>query len=191
VLTPYYFPVTQQAMVEHFCRVADSVPDLPIFLYNIPSRTVNTLTSAGAQAAIARCPNIVGAKDSSGSMESLTSFIGLKQGEFQVACGSDGLIYKALQAGAVASISGNGNAYPEVIVKLFEAFWAGDFEKAAHQQHLLDQVRNLLKNGTDLSLLKRAVDYRGACGGAVRPPLVEFNPADFEPIAAQLKQLAL
>lgn len=191
VLTPYYFPVSQAAMVEHFCRVADSVPELPNFLYNIPQRTVNTLTSAGAQAAIARCPNIVGVKDSSGSMESLTSFVGLKQGTFQVACGSDGQIYNSLKAGAVASISGNGNAYPEVIVKLFEAYWAGDLEKAAHQQLLLDQVRNLLKNGTDLSLLKRAVDYRGPCGGAVRPPLFEFDPANFEPISAQLKQIDL
>lgn len=191
VVTPYYFPVSQQAMVEHFCRVAESVPDLPVFLYNIPSRTINTFTSAGAQAVIARCPNVVGVKDSSGSLESLSSFVGLKGGQFQVTCGSDGLIYNALQAGAVASISGNGNAYPEVIVSLFEAYWAGDLKQAAHQQQLLDQVRNILRNGTDLSLLKRAVDYRGARGGAVRPPLMEFNPAEFELIAAQLQKLEL
>ncbi len=188
VLTPYYFPVSQQAMVEHFSRVANAVPDLSIFLYNIPSRTVNTFTSAGAQAVIERCPNVVGVKDSSGSLDSIKSFIGLKNGEFQIACGSDGLIFDALQAGAVASISGNGNAYPEVIVELFEAFWKGDQEKAAHQQQVLDQVRNLLQNGRDLSLLKRGIDFRGLRGGAVRPPICEFNPADFEPIAARTEK---
>lgn len=191
VVTPYYFPVSQQAMVKHFSQVANAVPDLSIFLYNIPSRTVNTITSAGAQAVIERCPNVVGVKDSSGSLESINSFIGLKNGEFQVACGSDGLIFNALQAGAVAAISGNGNAYPEVIIRLFEAFWKGDLEQAARQQHVLDQVRNLLQNGRDLSLLKRGIDFRGLRGGAVRPPILEFNPGEFEPVAAGLNKIEM
>ena len=189
VVTPYYFPVTQNAMIEHFCRTAQAVPDTAVFLYNIPSRTVNSFTRAGAEAVIERCPNVLGVKDSSGSLESITSFIGLKQGQFQVTCGSDNLIHKALQAGAVAAITGNGNAIPEVVVKLFEAHWNGDHKKAAHQQQVLDQVRNLLQNGKDLSLLKRAVDYRGLRGGMVRPPLLEFNPAEFEAIAAELKNI--
>jgi 4-hydroxy-tetrahydrodipicolinate synthase len=191
IVTPYYFPVTQRAMVEHFCQAANAVPDVPVYLYNIPSRTVNSFTRAGAEQVIARCPNVVGVKDSSGSLESISSFIGLKNGEFQVTCGSDNLIYKALQAGATASVSGNGNAYPEVIVKLFEAYWEGDFKKAAHQQHVLDKVRNLLQNGGDLSLLKRGIDFRGQKGGAVRPPLLNFDQAEFEAIATELKDIEL
>lgn len=189
IVTPYYFPVSQDAMVEHFCRTANAVPDMPVYLYNIPSRTVNSFTRAGAEAVIARCPNVVGVKDSSGSLDSIKSFIGLKEGQFQVTCGSDNLIYKALQAGAVASVSGNGNAYPEVIVKMFEAFWRGDLKAAAHQQAILDQVRDLLQNGGDLSLLKRGVDLRGLKGGAVRPPLLEFDPGEFVAIGEQLKQI--
>jgi 4-hydroxy-tetrahydrodipicolinate synthase len=191
IVTPYYFPVSQQAMVEHFCRVAQAVPDLPVYLYNIPSRTVNVFTAAGAEAVIARCPNVLGVKDSSGSLPSITSFIGLKQGQFQVTCGSDNLVLKALQAGAVATITGNGNAYPEVVVKLIEAFWQGDLKKAAHQQHILDKVRNLLQNGGDLSLLKRGIEFRGLKGGNVRPPLLEFSAADFEVIAEELKTVEL
>lgn len=189
VVTPYYFPVSQGAMVEHFCRTAESVPEMPVYLYNIPSRTVNIFTRAGAEAVIARCPNVVGVKDSSGSLESIRSFVGLKNGAFQVTCGSDNLIFEALKIGAVASVSGNGNAYPEVIVKLFEAFWKGDLETAAHQQQVLDVVRNLLQNGGDLSLLKRGVDFRGMRGGAVRPPLAEFALADFEPIRQGLEKV--
>lgn len=191
IVTPYYFPVSQKAMVEHFCRAAQAAPDLPVYLYNIPSRTVNTFTAPGAEAVIARCPNVLGVKDSSGSLESITSFIGLKQGRFQVTCGSDNLIYKALQAGAVAAITGNGNAFPEVVVRLFDAFWEGDLEKAAHQQRILDQARALLQNGGDLSLLKRGIDFRGLKGGAVRPPLLEFPPAEFEELAAKLKMIEL
>ena len=187
VVTPYYFPVSVAAMVEHFCRTADAVPDLPVYLYNIPSRTVNVFTRAGAEAVIARCPNVVGLKDSSGSLESIASFVGLKDGAFQVTCGSDNLIFKALQAGAIASVSGNGNAFPEIIVELFNAYWAGDFQKAAHQQQLLDHVRNLLQNGGDLSLLKRGIEFRGLQGGAVRPPLLEYTPENFKAIAEKLR----
>jgi 4-hydroxy-tetrahydrodipicolinate synthase len=191
VVTPYYFPVSQEAMIEHFCRAADAVPDLPVYLYNIPSRTVNSFTRSGAEAVIARCPNVVGVKDSSGSLESVSSFVGLKNGAFQVACGSDSLVLKALNAGAVASVSGNGNAYPEVVVGLFEAFWKGDLKKAAHQQHQLDKVRNSLQNGGDLSLLKRAIDFRGLTGGCVRAPLLEFPTAAFEHISAELKTVEI
>lgn len=191
IVTPYYFPVSQTAMVEHFCRAAQAVPDLPVYLYNIPSRTVNTFTAAGAEAVIARCPNVLGVKDSSGSLESITSFIGLKHGEFQVTCGADNLIFKALQAGAAAAVTGNGNAFPEVVVRLFDAFWKGELEKAAHQQSILDRVRNLLQNGGDLSLLKRGIEFRGLKAGAVRPPLLEFSVADFEVIAAKLKTVEL
>ena len=186
IVTPYYFPVSQQAMVEHFCRAANAVPALPIYLYNIPSRTINTFTRTGAKAVIARCTNVVGVKDSSGSLESIISFIGLNGGDFQVACGSDNLIFKALEAGAIASISGNGNVIPEVLVSLFNAFWKGDLKEAARQQHILDKVRNLLQNGGDLSLLKRGINFRGYRGGSVRPPLLEFDPGEFEKIGPQL-----
>jgi 4-hydroxy-tetrahydrodipicolinate synthase len=191
VVTPYYFPVTLAAMVEHFCRVADSVPELTVYLYNIPSRTVNNFTRAGAEAVIARCPNVMGIKDSSGDLENTTSFIGLKDGQFQVACGSDSLIFKALQKGAVACVSGNSNAYPEVTVAMFEAFWRGDMESAARQQQVMDVVRNTLANGGDLSLLKRAIGHRGIAAGAVRPPLLEFDPAGWPAVEQTLSALVL
>jgi 4-hydroxy-tetrahydrodipicolinate synthase len=191
VVTPYFFPVSQSAMAEHFCRVAEAVPDTAVYLYNIPSRTINNFTRAGAELVVARCPNVLGIKDSSNSLESITSFMGLNGGKFQVTCGNDNLFFEALKVGAVASVSGNGNVYPEIVVEMYNAFLRGDLAAAAHQQHLLDIVRNLLRNGTDLSLLKRGVDYRGIKGGAVRPPLAEFDLAEWPPIAAELAKIQL
>lgn len=191
MVTPYYFPVSLQTMVEHYCRVADAVPDTTVYLYNIPSRTVNNFTRAGAAAVIERCPNVMGVKDSSGNLENTLSFVGLKDGKFQVACGSDSLVFQAIQQGAVACVSGNSNAYPEVTVAMFEAFWRGDLAAAARQQEILDVVRNALMNGSDLSLLKRAVEYRGIPAGAVRPPLLDFDMALWPAVESQLAPLAL
>jgi 4-hydroxy-tetrahydrodipicolinate synthase len=190
VVTPYYFPVSLETMVEHYVRVASAVPDLTVYLYNIPSRTVNNFTRAGAEAVIARCPNVWGVKDSSGCLENTTSFIGLKEGRFQVAVGSDSLVYPGLENGAVACVSGNSNAFPEITVALFEAFWRGDLETAARQQQKLDLVRNALANGGDLSMLKRAIRYRGIDAGHVRPPLLDFPEAQWPAVEAQLAGLA-
>jgi 4-hydroxy-tetrahydrodipicolinate synthase len=173
IVTPYYFHLSDNALVEHFCRVAGVVPNTPVFLYNIPQNTGNVLSRPAVEAIIARCPNVVGIKDSAGDLEALSSLVGLKEGKFQVICGSDTLLLSALQAGACASVSGNANVFPEVVVELFHAFWQGDLDGARRQQAHLDQIIETLQRGAGLSMFKRVLELRGLKGGAVRPPLPE------------------
>lgn len=174
-VSPYFYRLTDEALIEHFRRIAEAVPDTPVFLYNIPQNSGNSISHAAAEALVALCPNVIGIKDSSGSLENLRGYIGLRQGSFQVVCGSDGLVFAALEAGALASISGNANVFPEVVVELYSAFRRGDLDCARQQQALLDQIRAALRDGTSLALLKRALGFRGLAGGSVRSPL---PPAD-------------
>jgi len=173
VVTPYYFRLPEEALVEHFCRIADAVADTPVFLYNIPQNTGNALSLSAIEALIARCSNIVGIKDSSGDKDALLSLIELNEGRFQVACGNDSLLSYALEAGACASVSGNANVFPEIVVELFHAFWQGDPDGVRRQQERLNQVRESLQGGHTLSLFKRVLELRGLKEGAVRPPLPE------------------
>ncbi len=175
VITPYYFALTDAALIEHFCQVAAVAPDLPMYLYNLPARAGNHISRACAEAVIARCPNVVGIKDSSGDLATLSSFMGLKDGGFQVVCGSDALLLRALQAGAVAGVSGNANVFPEIVVGIFEAFWADDAERARRQQELLDLAREAMGSGGNLALLKAMADLRGGQMGGVRPPLPQVS----------------
>ena len=170
-ITPYYFALTDAALTEHFCRVATAAPDLPMYLYNLPARAGNHVTRSCAEAVLARCPNVVGIKDSSGDLATLSSFFGLKGGMFQVACGSDALLLRGLQAGALAGVSGNANVFPEVLTGLFEAFWRGDLAAAARQQETLDLIRTTLQDGRHLALYKHILEARGLRCGAMRPPL--------------------
>jgi len=171
VITPYYFALTDAALTEHFCQVAAAAPDLPMYLYNLPVRAGNHVTRSCAEAVLARCPNVVGIKDSSGDLATLSSFFGLKGGKFQVACGSDALLCRGLQAGAIAGVSGNANVFPEVLTGLFEAFWRGDLAAAARQQEILDLIRTILQDGRHLALYKHVLEARGLRCGDVRPPL--------------------
>lgn len=190
-ITPYYFALTEPALVVHFCRAAEAAPDTPMFLYNLPGRAGNYVTRSVADAVLARCPNVIGIKDSSGDLATLSSFFGVKGGRFQVACGSDALLLRGLQAGAIAGVSGNANVFPEVLVGLFEAFWRGDLAAAARQQEALDLIRATLQDGRHLALYKHVLEARGLRCGGVRSPLPPASPTEVAEATAKLRAAGL
>ena len=191
VVTPYYFHLPDSALVAHFCRVAEAVPDTPLFLYNIPQNTGNALSRAVVEAIVTRCPNVVGIKDSSGHLGNVEEFVKVGGGGFQVVCGSDHLLLRALRAGACASVSGNANVFPEGVAGLFEAYWRGDWEGAHRQQELLDSVRRLLSNGDSFALMKRGLELRGLRAGTVRAPLPEATGEMVAELERNLRALRL
>jgi 4-hydroxy-tetrahydrodipicolinate synthase len=189
VVTPYYYRLPEAALVKHFCQVASSVPDLSLFLYNIPANTGNALSLSSVEQIVERCPNVMGIKDSSGDLDTLSGFVGLREGQFQVVCGSDRLVLRALAAGACACVSGNGNVFPEVVVELFRAFRDGDQQTASRQQARLDQLRQALQDGRSISLLKRVLELRGLAAGSVRSPLAEATSEEVIQARAALRSL--
>lgn len=175
VVTPYYYHPGDEGMIEHYVRVSQSAPDLPIFLYNIPQMTGNNLSPAIVAAIAERCPNVVGMKDSSGNLQQVIDSVPLRGGRFTLAMGSDGLVLSALAAGIQASVSGNANVFPGLFVELFQAFWRGDLSTAQSAQTRIQDVRRILRDGSDLSLFKAILARRGLPVGGVRPPLVNAS----------------
>ena len=170
VVAPYYFPLADDALVAHYVRLSESVPGLPVLLYNIPQRTANALVPRLAARIVGRCPNVVGIKDSSGNLSQTIEYLSLRP-DFQVAQGADGLIVAGLAAGIPATVSGNANVFPELVVAVFEAWWRGDLAGARVAQARLTSVRHALGDGLDLSLFKRVLAHRGVPVGDVRAPL--------------------
>jgi 4-hydroxy-tetrahydrodipicolinate synthase len=172
VVTPWYFRYGDDALTQHYVRVAESVPDFPIYLYNIPQLTGNNLSPTVVHAIADRCPNVVGLKDSCGILAQIIDSAGARGGKFNVAIGSDGLLLSAAVAGIGAGISGNANAVPELFVEFYNAFWRGDLATAQAAQARIQRARRTLKDGGDLSLFKAVVTYRGIPAGGVRAPLL-------------------
>ncbi|HEX9015231.1 MAG TPA: dihydrodipicolinate synthase family protein [Chloroflexota bacterium] len=177
IVTPHYFRLSDEALVQHYVRVAEAVPDYPLFLYNIPQLTGNNLVPSLVAEIARRCPNVVGMKDSWGNLTQIIDSRDAAGGDFQVAIGGDGLILSALAVGIPAAVSGHANPCPELFVELFEAFWRGDAAAAASAQARVQLVRRILKDGGDMSLLKAVVSYRGIPVGGVRAPLLDA-PSD-------------
>jgi len=187
ILPPYVYHHLDAALLRHYITVAQSVPDLPIYLYNFPAISHNTLTTALILALRAEAPNIIGMKDSSGSLATLTEVLAATDGEFTAINGGDGQVLMALAMGFDGCVSGNANVVPEVLAALYRAVTNGDLPTARKLQQQLNQVRTLLGDGGNLSLFKAMLARRGVAVGDVRAPLL---PAAPELVAAKWDELS-
>lgn len=177
IIPPFYFRYSDDALFHHYAAVAQAVPDFPIYLYNNPGvGNNNRLSLPLVQRLLDACPNIVGMKDSSGSLELPLQAAQIRGGAFNTASGGDGMILQGVAAGIDACVSGNANVVPELVVSLHRAASDGDWPQARCLQQQLDQVRSLLKDGRDLSLFKAMLTRRGLLVGSVRPPLLAASP---------------
>lgn len=175
IVPPYYYRYDDEALFCHFAHVAEQVPDFPIYLYENPAVTGNTITLSAIRRLVDCCANIVGLKDSSGSLATLTACRRLRDGTFNAAGGADGLILAGAAMGIDACVSGNANFVPELVVALHAAATQGDLPRARELQATLDAVRAILGDGADLSLFKGMLAKRGLPVGDVRAPLLQAS----------------
>lgn len=193
VVTPYYYPYTPEQLAKHFTEVAEAVPDMPVFLYNIPGNAKNEITAKLAAQLIKSVPNIVGVKDSSKSISKLIDFLKEVGDAGKVLVGSDELILPAVAVGAVGVISAMSNVVPELVVALFNASVAGDTERARALQSDLIEIRNALKSGPNIGGYKFAIRWRGNKDfGGMIPPGTEPTEEEAAKLTEALdKQAAL
>ncbi len=169
IITPYFAAISQNELYAHYKEVAEAV-DLPIVLYNIPMRTGCNIEPETVER-LAEIPNIVGAKDSSGKWENLSAYIEIsKNTGLSILSGNDGLILKALQAGAVGGIAGCANVYPYNMVAIYDCFVKGDLEGAQRAQDAIGVYRSCFKYGNPNTITKIAAGLLGYPVGNCRKP---------------------
>lgn len=167
-VTPYYFTLDDDAIIEHYRRVAEAVR-IPLFVYNIPHRT-NINITPNLMAKLAKLPNIVGIKDSSRDFTQLCEYIEKLGKGFTVICGTDALMIPALFMGAKGAISAISNVFPELFVDAYNAYKKRNYEKAIELQFKIIVTRRALAKPT-VAPLKEALKMRGFRAGTVKNPL--------------------
>jgi len=190
VVTPYYYPLDHDAAVQHYQRVAESV-DIPVYIYHIPSKTGNSL-SLSTLDALAEIDGIAGLKDSSKDVPWLGQAIDAHP-ELTFLAGSDSLVFPGLEVGCTGAVSAVANAFPELVVDLYEAYDAGEEDRARELQSEVYDVRSALKRGPYMAGVKSALDLRdlGFDPGPLRSPLRKMDDADREALADDLSELGL
>jgi len=169
IVTPYYNKGTYRGVVEHYKKIAESA-DVPIILYNVPSRTGVNLTLSQLEE-LARIDNIVGIKEASDSVDRLTELAGFGS-DLHLYAGNDSQICATLALGGCGVISVVSNLYPQKIKALCDACFNGDHREALRRQlELFDFIKLMFKE-TNPSPIKYAMSLAGLCKEDVRLPLM-------------------
>ena len=168
IVCPYFAQASQNELYAHYAKIAESV-SIPILLYNIPMRTgVNLVVDTVNR--LAKLPNIVGIKDSSGNFDQILQYIEKTPDDFIVLSGNDSLALWTLQAGGKGGICGVANLFPKTMVSIYENFKNGDFAAARRASDSIRPIRDCFKLGNANSIVKLAANLLGQNVGPCRKP---------------------
>ena len=175
LISPPYYPLEEEALLEHFTAVARAVPGFPVFVYNLPELAGNDITPGLLLSVARKADNVIGLKYSGPSLERLADYRRVMGPDFSLFCGNDSLALAALEQGADGLVSGNASARPELLVSIYSLFRAGLLAEAAAKQAELDRFITGREEASELSFFKTLLALRGVPVGEVRPPLARLG----------------
>lgn len=188
-VTPYYNKTTQSGLVRHYETAADAV-DLPMILYNVPSRTGMSV-SAETYAELARHPNIFGVKEASGDFSLMLKIKALCPPDFALYSGNDDHIVPVLSLGGVGVISTMANVIPVETQQICDLWMQDDREGAAALQARCCKLIQALFREVNPIPVKAAMAMLGLDTGYVRQPLTEIGAAAREELRQALCSFGL
>src|SRR5437868_7911439 len=172
---PYYNNPPQEGLFQHFRAVARAV-DLPVILYNIPSRSPRNMEASTTLRLAREVSNIVGVKEASANFKQIGEIIRDAPDGFRVWSGNDGDILTMMALGAYGVVSVAAHLVGQQISALMRAFVAGDTARAAEIHHRLMPLVEALFVTTSPIPLKYALNKVGMRVGDARLPLVPIDP---------------
>jgi len=190
VVNPYYNRPTQEGLYRHFRAVAEAV-DIPIIVYNIAGRTaVNVETDTMARL-VRDCPNIVGVKEASGSLDQMTQVILACGPEFSVLSGDDNITLPLMSVGGRGVISVIANVVPREASEMTHAALAGDW-KLARELHLkLFPLSRAMFIETNPIPVKETMALMGMIEPEFRLPMCRMSEANRGRLLATLEPYGL
>ena len=188
VVTPYYNKTTQAGLVAHYSEIADNV-DLPIIVYNVPSRTGLNVQPA-TMAEMMRRGNIVGIKEASGNIEQIVNLAAMCP-ECDIYSGNDDHVLPVLSIGGKGVISTIANVMPNAMHALCEAYFKGDTALAREIQIQMIPLWKAAFCEVNPSPVKAMMGLMKLCEPDVRLPLVPLSPEDFKLVRETLEAYEL
>ena len=185
IVTPYYNKCTQNGLAAHYEKIADSV-DVPIILYNVPSRTGMPIKTE-TYVRLSKHPQIVGVKEASGD---LTSILRLRKAcgeELAVYSGNDDQIIPILSLGGDGVISVLSNVAPQETHDICQLYFDGRVEDAARMQIDYCDLIDALFCEVNPIPVKTAMNILGWDAGPLRMPLSKMEPQNVKKLRAALK----
>lgn len=170
-VAPYYNKPTKQGIFEHFKAINDNC-DIPIIIYNIPSRSVIDISDEEI-AQLAKLKNIIGVKDASGDLSRVATLRKLVYADFLILSGEDTTALGFNAMGGQGVISVTGNIAPKLVSDLQNATLSGNFSQALKIQDLLTNLHLAMFCETNPIPVKYGASLLGLCQNEIRLPLCQ------------------
>ena len=190
LVTPYYNKATQNGLKAHYKAIAKEV-NVPIILYNVPSRTGTRLAPQTVVDLCHEVPNIVGVKDATGDISEVAELMSLAKGTVDVYSGNDDQIVPVLSLGGKGVISVLSNILPKETHDMVASYLEGDVVKSCEMQlKYFDLVKALFCEVNPIPV-KKALNLMGMEVGPLRSPLCEMGETNAAKLAEVMKNYGL
>ncbi len=185
-VTPYYNKASQQGLIYHYNAIADTT-DLPMVLYNVPSRT-GVCIQPETYKELSKHPNIVATKEASGDLSLIAKTIALCGDELSVYSGNDDQIVPILSLGGVGVISVLSNIMPRETHDICSLYLEGKTSESRDLQLSLISLINALFCDVNPIPVKEALNLMGKEVGPYRLPMCKTTPEKIKLIQSELKK---
>lgn len=189
LVTPYYNKTSQAGLVKHFTYVADRV-DIPVIVYNVPSRTGMSI-SVDSYVELAKHPNIIATKEASGNISEIAKVKALCGDDMDIYSGNDDQIVPLLSLGGIGVISVVANILPKETHDICQLFFDGKIKESCALQLKLLHIINALFCEVNPIPVKTALRLMGYQVGPLRMPLVDMAPQNLELLKTHMKENGL
>lgn len=187
LVTPYYNKATQNGLKAHYKAIAKEV-NVPIILYNVPSRTGTRLAPQTVVDLCHEVPNIVGVKDATGDISEVAELMSLAKGTVDVYSGNDDQIVPVLSLGGKGVISVLSNILPKETHDMVASYLDGDVAKSCEMQlKCFDLVKALFCEVNPIPV-KKALNLMGMEVGSLRLPLTEMEDANAKRLEEEMRK---
>ncbi len=190
LVTPYYNKATQKGLIQHYTAIANSV-DLPIILYNVPSRTGVNILPQTAVTLAKNVENIVAIKEASGNISQVAELAALADGCIDIYSGNDDQVVPLLSLGGVGVISVLSNVMPKLTHDMVMSYLNGDVKLSCQLQLSVMNLIKVLFCEVNPIPVKEALNMMGWNAGGLRSPLCELEPQHREQLRKELAAMKL
>lgn len=188
-VTPYYNKTSQRGLIKHFTDIAEAT-DLPVILYNVPSRTGMNI-EAETYKVLSQHKNIVATKEASGNISQIAKIKALCGEDLDIYSGNDDQIVPILSLGGIGVISACSNAMPRQMHDICQLFFDGDLKASAKLQLELLSVINAMFMDVNPIPVKEAMNLMGFNVGECRLPLIKMTDIQIAKLSAEMKSVGL
>ncbi|SMH59904.1 4-hydroxy-tetrahydrodipicolinate synthase [Azospirillum agricola] len=189
VVTPYYNKPSQEGLYQHFKAIHDAA-DLPIFIYNIPGRSVVDM-SVATMARLAKLPNIVGVKDATADLSRPSRLLAEVGPDFIQLSGEDATALGFNAQGGTGCISVTANIAPALCSAMQTAWAKGDLKEAFRLRDVLSPLHDAMFVETSPAPVKFAASLLGLATDEVRLPLVTASESARAAVRAAMSKAGL